>query len=49
MGTVKEFPDWSVAFFVWTGDLGSVGGGQRGRPEWSEEGGRGGCMEETEE
>lgn len=31
MGTVKKFPDWSVAFFVCTEELGTAGGGQRGR------------------
>lgn len=40
MGTVKKFPDWSVAFFVWTGNwrLLGVGGGEG--QGWSEEGER---------
>ena len=30
-GTVKKFPDWSVAFCVRTEELGTAGGGRRGR------------------
>lgn len=39
-GLLKKFPDWSVAFFVWTEELGTQGEGRGEGSGWSEQGER---------
>jgi hypothetical protein len=48
-GTVKKFPDWSVAFCVWRERDWEVLGAGREKDRDGVRRGRGGCVEETEE